>query len=307
MILALLLAAQAQTVAVLEFQSKLPEAKRLDAGYLADRVRAAVKDELPGARVITRENMLVLMKASGKDLASCEGACEVETGRLIGADLVVSGELLEFGAQTKLNLKLHDTRSGELLSGAVASGESAGELDRDIGPAAARLLAPLLRAEARPPEAKDTVREAPRLSAQLWVTLGYDWATNSPAAVVQTASGMGWDLGGHVMVRVGGPIYVGGLADYGFTGPNALLVAPGLRFWARAVAVTGAFGYSNFQAGGPGALAAVDVRLEDSISLRVQGSWRHSSTQVATPLLPSGPADDTRNVWSLMGGLSLHL
>ena len=59
MILALLLAAQAQSVAVLEFRHKVPEAQRIDAAYLSDQVRAAVKELLPQARVITRENMLV--------------------------------------------------------------------------------------------------------------------------------------------------------------------------------------------------------------------------------------------------------
>src|SRR5438876_12386189 len=154
MLLALLIAAQ--TVAVLEFRDKVPPEQRIDAAYLSDQVRSAVKRSLPDARVITRENMLVLLQASGKDLANCEGECEVDTGRRIGADLVVSGELLRFGTQYKLNMKLHDTRSGELLSGTVAAGATADELDANLRPAAGKLLAPLLqndlsdrRAEAR--------------------------------------------------------------------------------------------------------------------------------------------------------------
>src|SRR5262249_36811567 len=97
MMLGLLLAAQPQVVAVLEFQDKVPPEQRIDAAYLSDQVRGAVKELLPSAKVITRENMLVLLQASGKDLADCEGECEVDTGRRIGADLVVSGELLRFG------------------------------------------------------------------------------------------------------------------------------------------------------------------------------------------------------------------
>src|SRR5205814_9442946 len=100
-----------------------------------------VKADLPSAKIITRENMLVLLQSSGKKLEECEGECEVETGRRIGADLVVSGELLRFGTQYKLNMKLHDTRSGELISGAVAAGASADELDRALRPAMEKLFA----------------------------------------------------------------------------------------------------------------------------------------------------------------------
>jgi len=126
LLLAVLLAAPpAQVLGVLEFRDKVPEGQKIDAAYLSDQVRASVKEVLPQAKVITRENMLVLLQAAGKDLASCEGECEVDTGRRIGVDLVVSGELLRFGTQYKLNMKLHETRSGELLSGAVASGATA--------------------------------------------------------------------------------------------------------------------------------------------------------------------------------------
>src|SRR5437763_11347314 len=146
MILALLLAATPPPViAVLEFRDKVPAAERIDTAYLADQVRAAVKEDLPQARLISRENMLILLQSAGRSLEECEAECEVETGRRIGADLVVSGELLRFGTQYKLNMKLHDTRSGELLSGSVASGATADELDRDLRPAVRRLLAPLLQ------------------------------------------------------------------------------------------------------------------------------------------------------------------
>src|SRR5438874_11933315 len=141
MLLALLIAAQ--VVGVLEFRDKVPAEQRIDAAYLSDQVRAAVKEILPQTKVITRENMLVLLQSSGKKIEECEGECEVDTGRRIGADLVVSGELLRFGTQYKLNMKLHDTRSGELISGSVASGTTADELDRALRPAVEKLVASL--------------------------------------------------------------------------------------------------------------------------------------------------------------------
>jgi tetratricopeptide (TPR) repeat protein len=131
-------------VAVLEFRSKLQgdERKEVDAGYLADVVRRAALRAGPGIEVITRENLLVLLKAAGKSgLAECEGECEVETGRKVGADLVVSGDLLRFGSSLKLDLKLHDTRSGKLLSSTIASGKSVDDLDQQAQRAAVELLA----------------------------------------------------------------------------------------------------------------------------------------------------------------------
>jgi len=94
----------------------------------------------PGLEVITRENLLVLLQASGKDLANCEGECEVDTGRRIGADAVVSGEILKVGTRYKLTLRLHETHDGKLLSAAVASGRTIDELDDAVGRAAAELF-----------------------------------------------------------------------------------------------------------------------------------------------------------------------
>jgi hypothetical protein len=112
-----------------------------DARYLTDVVRGAVLQSAPRLAVMTRENLLVLLQASGKDLAECEGECEVDTGRRIGADAVVSGDLLKFGARLKLSLRLHETKGGRLLAAAVASGATLEDLDAEVQKRAAELLA----------------------------------------------------------------------------------------------------------------------------------------------------------------------
>ena len=303
MILALLLAAQTQTVAVLEFRDKVPQEQRIDAAYLSDQVRAAVKEMMPSAKVITRENMLVLLQATGKDLANCEGECEVDTARRIGADLVVSGELLQFGTQYKLNMKLHDTRSGELLSGTVAAGDTADALDKDLRPAVGRLLAPLLqndlsdrRAAAREPRKP---REYPAALVGGWLTAGYD-SSNSHDLLLDNTSGFGWHAGGQLFLRVIGPVYLGGLLDYSLSNVKGPLVAPGLRVAVRDdFAISGGFGYSNQSSNGDGvgALATVDFSVASGLCLHVQGSWR-KSTGTALPV--------TSTVWSASGGLALN-
>ena len=311
MIAALLLAAATPVVGVLEFRDKVPAEQRIDAAYLSDQVRAAIKEILPESRVITRENMLVLLQAMGRKLEECEGECEVETGRRIGADLVVSGELLRFGSQYKLNMKLHDTRSGELLSGSVAAGATADELDRDLQPAVRKLLAALLQDEIsdqRQAAKESAPRERhllPNVAAAVWLTAGYDWTSNAVTLANPPQSAFGLDLGGHLFYRIAGPVYLGGLIDYSLSGPNALLVAGGVRLVTGDVALSAGLGYTSFASGGLGALAAVEFGVTRGFALRVQGSWRRASGTTAA-LVPT-PVDDTTTVWSLMGGLSLQL
>lgn len=300
MIVALLLAAAPQIVGVLEFRDKVPPEQRVDAAYLSDQVRAAVKESLPQARVITRENMLVLLQASGKKLEECEGQCEVETGRLLGADLVVSGELLRFGSEYKLNMKLHDTRSGELLAGAVASGATANELDRNLRPAVRKLLG----VGAPPPQAT-----LPGSDVAVWAAAGYAWASSTGSALASPpTSGFAVDLGGHLFFRVAGPVYLGGLIDYGVTGPNGLLVAPGVRVAVGDAAISAAFGWSNLElwGGGLGAMAAADYALPAGLTLRVEGTWRHA-TASGLGVLGGTATETVMSIWSLMGGLALHL
>jgi TolB-like protein len=132
-------------VAVLDFKSKLKgdDAESLDAAYFSNAVRAAVRRKAPSVRVMTRENVVVLLEAQGKKLDDCEGECEVDTGRRLGADFVVSGELLRVGTSYKLDLRLHETRDGQLLGGAAASGHTVDELDANAGQVIGELISPL--------------------------------------------------------------------------------------------------------------------------------------------------------------------
>lgn len=129
-------------LAVLAFNNKLKglDREQIDPDYFADVVRSAALRASPELRVMTRENLFVLLQASGKKLEECEGECAVETGRRVGADLVVSGEILKVGPNFKLNLRLHDTREGRLLSGAVGEGRTVEELDRNTKAAVGELF-----------------------------------------------------------------------------------------------------------------------------------------------------------------------
>lgn len=128
-------------LAVLDFRNSARDLGADNVRYFADVVRGASLRAAPGLDVMTRENLLVLLQATGKDVASCEGECEVDTGRRIGADAVISGEVLKVGSRYKISLKLHDTHDGRLLATGVASGKTVDELDEGLQDAASGLLA----------------------------------------------------------------------------------------------------------------------------------------------------------------------
>jgi len=127
-------------LAVLELRNFAKDLKRENAQYFTDVVRQTSLRVQPEVDVMTRENLLVLLESSGKKLDECEGECEVDTGRRIGADEVVSGEIQKLGSLYKMSLRLHDTREGKLLSSAIASGKSVEELDVSVQKAAEDLL-----------------------------------------------------------------------------------------------------------------------------------------------------------------------
>ncbi len=128
-------------LAVLDFRNFAKDLQPEDVRYFADVVRGATLRAAPGLKVMTRENLLVLLQATGRDVANCEGECEVDTGRRIGADVVISGEILKVGTHYKMSLKLHETREGRLLATTVASGRTIDELDDSAQAAAEKLLA----------------------------------------------------------------------------------------------------------------------------------------------------------------------
>jgi len=173
-ILVLLLAASAPAVAegkllsVLELHNKLEGAdkKAVDASYLSDRIRAEILDAKLGVQVMTRENMLVLLQAQGKSLENCEGECEVDTGRRLGADYVVSGEVLRVGASLKATLKLHDTHTGTLLGAVSASGVDVEALDANLPGAVKRLVEPIAPAPVAPPPSAQAPSAPPGRAAE---------------------------------------------------------------------------------------------------------------------------------------------
>lgn len=132
----------------LSFAEETRKPKRIAILELADRTRGQVSREeihyltnemrriaglLPRDLflVMTKENIEVLIDP-GQSLEECVGSCEVETGRLLGADWILTGEVIRFGKSLRVSVKLHDTRSGQYLAGESLKGKEVEDLELPI-------------------------------------------------------------------------------------------------------------------------------------------------------------------------------
>ncbi|MEE2787218.1 MAG: PEGA domain-containing protein [Myxococcota bacterium] len=152
------------------------ELKATQVAYLTEQIRATAL-RLPAAKytVMTAENMMEMLPPGTDDLAACEGDCEVETGRNIGADYVVTGSLVRFGQTYKTFLKLHDTKTARLLTTAKASARSIDAFEKRLERAAYRLMRPLRTASSA------GIKKA--TSSPRWAKIQFD--ANVPGAYVQ--------------------------------------------------------------------------------------------------------------------------
>jgi hypothetical protein len=97
-------------------------------GALTDRVRAAAADALRGRfKVISRDEIANRLTKNGRSCDVLEGACSVDLGRIVGADLVLTGRALPVSSGLELALQLHDSLSGALVSSATVT--ASGPLD----------------------------------------------------------------------------------------------------------------------------------------------------------------------------------
>ena len=93
-------------LAVLDFVSAGADVTETELSLLTDVSRAEARRTLGSAyTIITQESIQQLLKAHGKTLEQCQGECETETGKLLGAELVVSGRVMKAFGKLKVNLK----------------------------------------------------------------------------------------------------------------------------------------------------------------------------------------------------------
>jgi hypothetical protein len=145
----LLLSAQASAsprIAVLEFTGPaLPPSLLL---LLSDQAREGALESLgTGFLVLTRENMAEILSDSGMELSCASGECEVELARNIGADYVVSGSVTMVEGLHFLNLKLHESAKGSLVSSRTSKASRGAELVELARSESVELLLPIAPAK----------------------------------------------------------------------------------------------------------------------------------------------------------------
>jgi formylglycine-generating enzyme required for sulfatase activity len=102
--------------------------------YLTDQVRTTVVETVPEGShlVMTRESIQELLP-DGVKLTDClDAVCEVEIGRMLGADFVISGEVLTFAEEYRLILKLHDCNSAAFMTSEAVAAKELTELEAQI-------------------------------------------------------------------------------------------------------------------------------------------------------------------------------
>lgn len=114
-----------------------------EVAYLTDRVRGFASQSLPSSAylVMTRESIQGLLPAGVKLVDCLSSQCEVEVGRRIGADYIVTGEILKFGDELRMNLKVHHCVSGAFLGSETAGGPRLSDVETGAPAAAGRLFA----------------------------------------------------------------------------------------------------------------------------------------------------------------------
>lgn len=123
-------AAEIKWLAVLEFSGVGVDSDIIH--KLSDQSRIASSNTLPidQYHVMTRESMLEILKDMGKDSSCLSGKCEIEIARNIGADFVITGDILKIEDTYLLTLKLHNSETGQLLVGKEVKSASLLELIR---------------------------------------------------------------------------------------------------------------------------------------------------------------------------------
>ena len=135
-------AAARPLVAVLDFSESRTGLHKEELAVLGDVSRGEALRSLGHAYdVITRENLIDLLKSHGKSLAKCSGECETETGRLLGAELVVSGRVVKAFGKFKVNLKVHRTDPPSLLGAEMMTASEPEDLERAVREGTAKVLA----------------------------------------------------------------------------------------------------------------------------------------------------------------------
>ena len=109
---------------------------------ISDEIRGGTLKGLNKKRytVMTRESILEILRDMGLDASCFNGQCEVEIGRNIGADYVISSNIGKIQKTYILTVKIHNTKQAKLVATNRIQNEDPVRLLDDIIPLTQRIL-----------------------------------------------------------------------------------------------------------------------------------------------------------------------
>ena len=129
-------AVQKPLVAVLDLAAEAAGLTPRELKHLTELGRGVVAREARGSfDVITNENLVDLLRAHDTTLEKCQGECETETGRLLGAEIVVTGTIAKVFGEYSVIIKAHRTSPPSLLgthTGSCAKKKGLPQLVREV-------------------------------------------------------------------------------------------------------------------------------------------------------------------------------
>jgi hypothetical protein len=132
-------AAPQKLIAVLDLVNKTQKFKVDEIYYLTDLIRkTAILIEKEDISVITKENILALLPPE-KTLEECINECAIKTGQLLGADWIVTGQVIEFGESYRISTSLY-TKAGILEDQQTVSGTKIEDLEKALKEASIKLF-----------------------------------------------------------------------------------------------------------------------------------------------------------------------
>ena len=120
--------AEVKTLAVLDYRGE--EVEQVILQKLSDQTRIAASSTLPKAeyQVLSRERLLSLLRAQ-ESLRSCTGdGCDLEIGRVLAVDYIVTGNVLALDGEYFVTLQLQEPQTGLMLRGEDIEASSLGQL-----------------------------------------------------------------------------------------------------------------------------------------------------------------------------------
>ena len=158
-----LLAAEPETVAVLELENQSKTVTDEEVQFITDMVRKAARDGLDPAKyvVMTRETMEVLVPPS--DMQCLAGKCLVEIGKKLQAKYVVGGSVKDFGTEFAITLEAYESKTGMLTGSETGTAATVKEAVPLVQQMAGRLIGrikgeapappplPVVQPQAQPP------------------------------------------------------------------------------------------------------------------------------------------------------------